>query len=367
LPKLVDTPDSLHAAVELLGAHDIIACDTESDSYFAYKPRVCLIQFSVPGSDLLIDPLAELDLAPIGELLADPQRTTIFHAAENDVIQLQHEFGWRMGHLFDTQIASFVLGTPPYSLAGVLESRFDVKLDKSQQRSDWSRRPLERKQIVYAAEDTAHLHDLHAQLLAQAEEAGRLEEIESECARIAAREWEPDPFDPDGFRKMKGAKELDDWGLRILRGMYLLRHEEADRRNRAPYRIANDSVLVTIARERATKPGRGVPERFFQRYAKRIRGLVTATENQPPLAKPKRKAPRGEPDTAQTKELYEKLRRWRRDAAEERGVEGWVVARNELLLRVARATPSDRDQLAELLEPFRAREYGDAMLDALLA
>ena len=115
------------------------------------------------------------------------------------------------------------------------------------------------------------------------------------------------------------------------------------------------------------KPGRGVPERFFQRYAKRIRGLVTATENQPPLAKPKRKAPRGEPDTPQTKELYEKLRRWRRDAAEERGVEGWVVARNELLLRVARATPSDRGQLAELLEPFRDREYGDAMLAALLA
>ena len=43
-------------------------------------------------------------------------------AAENDVIQLQHEFGWRIGHLFDTQIASFVLGTPPYSLAGVLET-----------------------------------------------------------------------------------------------------------------------------------------------------------------------------------------------------------------------------------------------------
>ena len=197
MPKLVDTPDTLQAAVELLGAHDIIACDTESDSYFAYKPRVCLIQFSVPGHDLLVDPLADIDLAPLGELLGDPARTTIFHAAENDVIQLQHEFGWRIGHLFDTQIASFVLGTPPYSLAGVLESHFDVKLDKSQQRSDWSKRPLEKKQIQYAAEDTAHLHALHAELLARAQEAGRMEEIEWECARIAAREWEPDAFNPE--------------------------------------------------------------------------------------------------------------------------------------------------------------------------
>ena len=61
-------------------------------------------------------------VTPLGALLGDPERTVIFHAAENDVIALNHEFGWRIGHLFDTQIASFVLGTPPYSLAGVLET-----------------------------------------------------------------------------------------------------------------------------------------------------------------------------------------------------------------------------------------------------
>ena len=97
---------------------------------------------------------------------------------------------------------------------------------------------------------------------------------------------------------MKGAKELDDWGLRILRGLYLMRHEEADRRNRAPYRIANDSVLVTIARQRATKPGPGIPERFFKRYAKRIGGLVRSSKDQPPLPKPKRERTRAEPDSA---------------------------------------------------------------------
>jgi len=367
LPKLVDTPDSLQAALELLGAHDRIACDTESDSYFAYKPRVCLIQFSVPGHDLLIDPLAGLDLAPLGALMADPARTTIFHAAENDVIQLQHEFGWRIGNLFDTQVASFILGTPPYSLAGVLETRFGVKLDKSQQRSDWSRRPLERKQIEYAAEDTHYLHDLHTQLLEQAEAAKRVEEIKSECTRIAGREWEPEPFDPDSFWRMKGAKELDAWGLRILRGLFLMRHEEADRRNRAPYRIVNDSVLLKIAREQVTKPGRGIPERFWNRYGRRVVGTVKATRDQPALAKPKRERVRGTPDTPETKERYENLRQWRRGAAEERGVEAWVVARNELLMRVARAAPQSREELAPLLESFRNAEYGEAMLAALLA
>ncbi|MHC4952547.1 MAG: ribonuclease D [Planctomycetota bacterium] len=367
MPTLVDTPEALPDALDALASNDRIACDTESDSFFAYRPRVCLIQFSVPGIDLLIDPLADLDLAPLGDLLADPERTVIFHAAENDIIQLQHEFGWRVGNLFDTQIASFILGEPPYSLAGVLESRFDVRLDKSQQRSDWSRRPLEAKQIEYAAEDTAHLLALHEVLVRHAEEAGRMEEIQSECRRIAAREWEPEPFDPEGFWRFKAAKGLDPWGLRILRGLYLMRHEEADRRNRAPYRIANDSVLVTIARDKVTAAGRGIPERFWGRYGRRIAGIVRATKDQPPLAKPKRAPSRGATDTPDTKERYERLRAWRKRAAEERGVESWVIARNELMMRLARAAPATRGELAPLLEPFRDREYGESILAALLA
>ena len=372
MPSLIDTPAALEQATELLAQHSVIACDTESDSFFAYRPRVCLIQFTVQNADgtvedLLLDPLAEFDLGPLGAVLGDPQRTLIFHAAENDVIQLSHELGWRMGHLFDTQIASFVLGEPPYSLAGVLESRFEVKLDKSQQRSDWSRRPLSNEQLAYASEDTHYLIDLHELLRDKAEAAGRMEEIEAECARIAAREWKPEPFDPEGFWRMKASRNMDPWGLRILRGLYLLRHEEADKRNRAPYRVANDSVLVTIAQERATRPGRGIPERFWGRYGKRVAGIVRATKDQPPIKKPRPERTRAAPDTPETKERYEKLRAWRRGAAEERVVETWVVARNELLLRIARAAPGTSDAMSELLEPFRDREYGEAMLAALLA
>ena len=161
MPELIDTPAALEKTLDVLAPHSRIACDTESDSFFAYKPKVCLIQLSVPGHDFLVDPLADLDLAPLGELVGDPDRVVIFHAAENDVIQLQHEFNWRMPGLYDTQIACFVLGLPPYSLAGVLEERFGVKLDKSQQRSDWAQRPLSSKQVEYAAEDTRYLIELH--------------------------------------------------------------------------------------------------------------------------------------------------------------------------------------------------------------
>jgi len=363
--ELIDTPEALARALETLRPHARLAVDTESDSYYAYRPKVCLIQVSVPGADFLLDPLARLDLSPFGALLGDPEREMVFHAAENDVIQLGHQFDWHIASLFDTQVACFVLGLKPYSLAGILEARFGVKLDKSQQRSDWARRPLETAQIAYAAEDTAHLLDLAAELKDRARQAGREEEIAYECRRIAGRTWQPEPFDPEGFRRMAGARELGGVELRILRDLFLMRNEEAERRDRAPYRVAHDHVLVHIARNRSRQPGRGVPPAFWRRYGARVSGIVDAAAKEGPLPPRRRETRRGEPLDPVVKARFEKLRRWRNEAAQERGVEMWVVARNELLLEVAQRAPGSRDELGELLEPFRLAEYGDAILEAI--
>lgn len=342
-----------------------LAVDTESNAFFAYRPRTCLLQISYPGADLLVDPLAGLDLDGLGEVLGDADREVVLHASENDVIALQHEFGWRLPGLFDTQIAAFVLGLKPYSLAGILEARFDVKLDKSEQRSDWARRPLTEKQIRYAAEDTHYLLELAADLRRRAEEAGRMPEVAWECRRIAEREWAPEPFDPEGFRKVSGSKELDPIGLRILKDLYLMRHAEAERRDLAPFRIAGDPVLLTIARDRVTEQRKGVPKGFWQRYGKRVQGIVRSAPKRGPLPAPKRRTNRGTPTPPAVKKCYETLRRWRSKAAEERGVEPWVVARNELLMKVAAACTRDPDEVRGLMAPFRFEEYGAAILAVL--
>ncbi|MFI5403733.1 MAG: HRDC domain-containing protein, partial [Planctomycetota bacterium] len=62
---------------------------------------------------------------------------------------------------------------------------------------------------------------------------------------------------------------------------------------------------------------------------------------------------------------FERLRRWRALAAEKRGVETYVVAKNELLLKVALAGAATVEDLREHVEPFRLREYGEAMLAAM--
>ncbi|MDH3590789.1 MAG: ribonuclease D [Planctomycetota bacterium] len=367
MPRLVDTKDGLDDCLAALAAAPALAVDTETDAFFAYRPAICLLQASTPDEDFLIDPLADLDLAPFGAILADPAREVVLHAAENDVILMHHQFGWRIGRLFDTQVASFVLGLKPYSLAGVLEARFEVKLDKSQQRSDWARRPLTDKQVEYAALDTHYLLRLAAELRARAVDAGRVDEIEWECGRIATREWTPEPFDPEGFRRMSAAKEMDARDLRVLQELFLFREAEAERRNRAPYRVVPDHALVALTRWRKGPPPRGVPERFWQRYGGKVRRTIETARKKGPLPPRKRHRRRdGEPTSPAVKQRYERLRRWRARAAEERGVESFVVARNELLMRVARSGAASREELAGEVEPFRLREYGDAILAALL-
>ncbi|MCK6459910.1 MAG: HRDC domain-containing protein [Planctomycetes bacterium] len=364
MAELVDTPEALASAIAALREAPALALDTETDSFFAYRARICLLQVSVPGRDFLVDPLQGLDLAPLGAILADPARETVLHAAENDVILLKHQFGWRIGRLFDTQVACFVLGWKPYSLAGILEARFGRKLDKSQQRSDWRQRPLSKEQIAYAAEDTCHLLDLARELKEGASGAGRTEEIESECARIAAREWTPEPFDPEGFRRID--RDLRGVPQRILRDLFLLREKEAEKRNRAPYRIAPDSALLTLAKGAAGSPPRGVPPSFWHRYKDDVRRIVAEAQREGPL--PPRPPPQRNdtgPLAPEARERFERLRRWRAAAAGERGVETFVVAKNEMLLKIALAAPASFDALAQHMEPFRLREYGEAILSAL--
>ncbi|MFQ5845045.1 MAG: ribonuclease D [Planctomycetota bacterium] len=344
-----------------------VALDTESDAFFAYRPRICLVQLSLPGRDWLVDPLAKVDLGALGRRLADPAVELVLHAAENDVLMLDRDFGWRIGRLFDTQVACFVLGLRPYSLAGLLETRFGVCLDKRLQRSDWSRRPLTPAQVAYAAEDTRHLLDLAEDLQGRARAAGREEEVAAECSRIAARRWEEPPADPDAFRRLAGARDLDGVSLRVLRDVHRFREEEARRRNRAPFRIVGDGALVALAARRATAPVGGVPRSFWGRYGDRVAALVRRAVSRGPLP-PRKRAPhvRGPMDSRATKRRYDALRRWRGRAAAERGVEGFVVARNELLLEVARRGCRTLEDLSEVVEPFRLREYGEAMLRVVL-
>ena len=91
-PIWVDKPDTFNQMLGDLTAQPRLAVDTESNSLHAYRERVCLIQFTTPTRDYVIDPLALQDMNALGPIFSNPNIEKIFHAAEYDLICLRRDF-----------------------------------------------------------------------------------------------------------------------------------------------------------------------------------------------------------------------------------------------------------------------------------
>ena len=247
-PTFVADPQSLARLAEALRVEHAVALDSESNSFHVYRERVCLLQISTRAQDYVVDPFA-VDVRPLGEVLCDG-RETVLHGADYDVRCLKREFGWRFPRLFDTMAAARRLGRPGLGLAALVSSHFGVQLSKAHQRSDWGRRPLSADQLAYAALDTHFLLSLRDVLAGELEARGAVDAARAEFGRIAAAEPRERVFDPEGWRRLKGARELDRRAAAILRALYLAREERASASDRPPFKVLAEHTMLEIARRR---------------------------------------------------------------------------------------------------------------------
>ncbi|HET8734883.1 MAG TPA: ribonuclease D, partial [Anaeromyxobacteraceae bacterium] len=270
-------PAALAALAGRIAAEPVVALDTESNSFHAYRERVCLLQISVPGEDFIVDPLA-VDVRPLGPVLGG-ERELVLHGADYDVRCLRREFGWDLGRIFDTMVAARRLGMKELGLAALVKAQFGVRLSKEHQRADWGRRPLGREQVRYAALDTHFLLPLHAILDASLAERGAAVEARREFDRIAAARAHERVFDPEGWRKLKGARELDPAGKRVLRALWIAREERASAVDRPPFKVIPESSMVELARLRPRDPAAmravpGVTPRVWEQAGGAIRSAL---------------------------------------------------------------------------------------------
>ena len=247
-PILVADPASLGRVVERVAGETVVALDTESNSFHAYFERVCLLQLSLSDADYVIDPLS-VDVAPLGAVLASG-REVVLHGADYDVRCLKREYGWSPGRIFDTMVAARRLGVAQLGLAALVRSHFGVHLSKEHQRADWQRRPLSREQVRYAALDTHFLLPLHRALGEGLRERGLLDDARRDFDRIAAAKPHARVFDPEGWRKLRGARDLDGAGQAALRAVWLAREERARALDKPPFKVVGEDALVEIARRR---------------------------------------------------------------------------------------------------------------------
>src|SRR5581483_4069614 len=119
VPVLVTTTTGFDEMFAQLREQPRIAVDTEADSLYSYYEKVCLVQFSIPGRDFILDTLSVKTIEPLGELFADPTIEMVFHAAEYDILSLKRDYQFTFENIFDTMVAARVLGWKHVGLGSI--------------------------------------------------------------------------------------------------------------------------------------------------------------------------------------------------------------------------------------------------------
>src|SRR5215475_6487478 len=184
--RIVETNDALAAFLAELSAAPYLALDTEFLRDQTYYPKLCLIQVATPGVEGIIDPLADgLDLKPFYELLKRPDIIKVLHAARQDIEIFYLQGGVIPDPLFDTQVAAMVCGFGDAASYETLARKLaHVEIDKSARFTDWSHRPLSKRQLEYALADVTHLRVIYEKLSAQLKKTGRAAWVAEETAAL---------------------------------------------------------------------------------------------------------------------------------------------------------------------------------------
>ncbi|HSO11790.1 MAG TPA: ribonuclease D [Anaerolineales bacterium] len=359
-PVWVDDQNNLKRMVEDLSMQARIAVDTESNSLHAYRERVCLIQFSTPQKDYVVDPLVLEDLSLLAPLFASQKIEKIFHAAEYDLVCLKRDYGFEFRSLFDTMQAARILGYQYVGLDNILSDKFKVKVDKRHQKANWGTRPLTPPQLDYARMDTHYLIPLRDVLESELREKERwgfaLDDFTLACHVDEPKE----KLNGSSWKRFGARKDVSPRELTILSELCMCRDSIAERMDRPPFKVIPDSILLDIAKNIPEKDvdlaGIGLSPKQIQLWGGQI---LAATKRgaEIPLVK-REQAER--PKDAVLKRL-DRLKMWRKKVAEEMKVESDIILPKNYLYMLAEHPPKDVEALKSAMSesPFRFDRYGD--------
>jgi len=348
-----------------------LALDTEGASFHRFLDRIYLLQISTRKHSAIIDPLPIGSPAKLGQLLQSKAVEVVFHDADYDLRLLHQDYGWHVTNIFDTRIASQLLGIKSFGLAALLGQYFDVKLDKKHQRADWSMRPLTADMLEYAAQDTRYLLQLKDQMKGELERRGRLHWAQEEFARLEGTRWEVEES-MEGFLRLKGARDLSRRELAVLREIANWRDTVAAQLDRATFRVMGNEALFEIARRAPKNTAelgaiKGMPKGMIERAGADIISAIRRGMEAPEAELPKfPKGLRWNKD----RDFDDKVARLKlvRDAAAARlDLDPGVLCSRERLEHVARSSAKTIEDLAAVpdLRRWQIEEMGEGFVRAL--
>lgn len=356
--QLITDTKSLKAFCRDIETAPFITVDTEFMRESTYYPELCLVQIASPDIAAAVDPLADIDLDPLLDLLVDHDVLKVMHAAGQDVEIVYNLTGNTPWPLFDTQVAAMALGMgEQISYAALVKQYLGLTLDKGARFTDWSRRPLEDRQLDYAVADVTHLAELFPGMLEQLRETDRGAWLDQDMQRLTDPANYANPPEEAWQRVKFQGRNPEQLGR--LKALAAWREREAREKNLPRGRLVKDETLADLAGhppkdQQGLSRVRGLAKSWANNDigARLIKALDDATPLSPDEIPDK---PRGRPrlnaDAALIADLLKLLLKVR---SKEAGVAAKLIGRAEDLERLA---GGEREGLP-LLEGWRYEVFG---------
>jgi ribonuclease D len=246
-PLITDSATLANLCARLSDA-PFVTVDTEFMRESTYYPELCLIQIADTQEAAAIDPMAPgIDLTPLLNLLVDNEDVLkVFHAGGQDIEIIYNLTGKTPHPLFDTQVAAMALGQgEQIGYSNLVDSWLGIQVDKGARFTDWSRRPLDQRQVDYAIGDVTHLSAIFPKMLERLKKTGRGAWLDQEMERLA----DPANYanEPDlAWRRVRVSSRKPEV-LGRLKAIARWRELEAQAKDLPRGRIVKDETIADLA------------------------------------------------------------------------------------------------------------------------
>jgi ribonuclease D len=362
---IIDNKKGMELLTVNLGSSEILSIDTESSGYFSYYSKVCLIQISTKGKNYIIDPLSKVDLDLLKPIFKNQKILKIFHSATDDIKALKRDFGFDFNHIADTLYSSKLLNLEHNSLNYLVEYYHNVKLSKTEQKSNWEKRPLDKQQLQYAALDTAYLESIWEKMKLELEKSNLIDEATSEFKKITEDIYKTKESTHEVFwYKFPNILKFTPEQRRNIYDILVYRDEKAKKANKAPFRIFNNDFIIKIIKPEFRSEEK-IAEVLGKKEAQTIFNILSNPSG-PPLNKSD--IPKFDSDTTEEEDLKLKnLHKWREKIMKHRGVDHSMILSNKQMIHLIRNEPKSLDDLTNsgFLSEWKVQNYGKSLLKAL--
>lgn len=245
--QLIEDQNSLNNLCEQLSKAKVLAIDTEFVRTRTLYAKLGLLQICDGEQLALIDPLAIDDLSPFWALLTNENITKVLHACSEDLEVFLTAGDCKPVNLIDSQIMMSFLGHGlSLGYAAMVKHYTGIELDKSESRTDWTKRPLTEKQLNYASADVDHLFSIYPRLLAELTEVGFLAYAQIETQSMIEKKFTP-IIESEMYLNIKMSWRLNPKQLNSLKYLASWRFQQAKKRDLPIGFVAKDHTLMALA------------------------------------------------------------------------------------------------------------------------